>query len=150
DKNCHGNLGVLLGNGDGTLRKVQTYNSGGHYAFSVAFTDVNGDGDGDVLIANQCDQRCRAGSVSVLLGDGDGTFQAPVAYSSGGLSSYAVAVGDVNADHNPDVVVANYCAQSGCPDGSVSVLLGNGDGTLQAAQAYSTGGLNSYSVSLGD
>jgi hypothetical protein len=62
-----------------------------------------------------------------------------------GASPQSVAVGDVNGDGNPDLVVANQS------DSTVSVLLGNGDGTFQAAVPYSTGSFNSpVSVALAD
>jgi hypothetical protein len=86
-----GEVGVLLGNGDGTFQTAVAYPSGGYQAASVAVADVNGDGKPDLLVANICDPNknlCGSpggtGSVGVLLGNGDGTFQAAVAYPSGG------------------------------------------------------------------
>lgn len=84
----------------------KTYLSGGVYAFSVAVGDFNGDGKMDLAVANQCPQNnCTAGAVSVLLGNGDGTFQAAQSYSTGGYEAYAVAVGDVNNDGKADLIV---------------------------------------------
>ena len=82
------------------------------------------------------------GTVGVLLGNGDGTFQTAVTYGSGGYYADSVAVADVNGDGKPDLVVANACASSSnCANGgSVGVLLGNGDGTFQAAVTYGSGG----------
>jgi hypothetical protein len=75
-------VGVLLGNGDGTLRPAITYDSGGFSPRSVAVADVNGDGKPDLVVAN-CGSGCGGGTevavVSVLLGNGDGTFQPAVA-----------------------------------------------------------------------
>jgi hypothetical protein len=71
-------------------------------------------------------------SASVLLGNGDGTFQAPVNYVAGS-SAASVAVGDFNGDGIPDVVVANFFSAD------VSVLLGKGDGTFQTAINYPVG-----------
>ena len=84
----------------------------------MAVGDLNGDGKPDLAVANS-----NSDDVSVLLGNGDGTFQAPVSYAAG-VSPVSVAVGDLNGDGKPDLAVAN----SGSDD--VSVLLGNGDGTL--------------------
>src|SRR5205807_10403528 len=86
------------------------------------------------------------GTVSILLGRGDGTFQAarsyPVAYAA------SVAVGDFNGDGKLDLAVANYGTP---PDyvGTVSVLLGKGDGTFGAAQSYAVG-RDPSSVAVGD
>src|SRR5215469_12740269 len=88
-----------------------TYDSGGPSASSVAVADVNRDGKLDLLVANQCVSlnNCNTGSVSVLLGNGDGTFQTAVSYGSGGLDAHSVAVADLNGDGKPDLVVANGC-----------------------------------------
>ena len=139
-----GVVGVLLGNGDDTFQAAMSYDSGGQDAESVAVADVNGDGKPDLVVANG------NGSVGVLLGNGDGTFQAAMSYDSGGTSASSVAVADVNGDGKPDLVVANSCASSDCANGSVGVLLGNGDGTFQAAVSYSSGGLYTDAVVLGD
>jgi len=69
--------------------------------------------------------------LSVLLGNGDGTFQAARIQDSGGLNPTSVAVADVNGDGKPDLIVANGYSTSG-----IGVLLGNGDGTFQAAVTY--------------
>jgi FG-GAP-like repeat len=94
---------------------------------ALAVGDLNGDGRLDLVVANSADD-----TVSVLLGNGDGTVQPQRAYASG-LAPSAVAVADVNGDGRLDLVVAN----SG--DDTVSVLLGNGDGTFQPPQTYATG-----------
>ena len=74
-----------------------------------------------------------------------GYFAPGVSYGSGGYLAEAVAVGDVNGDGKPDLIVANNCASStNCNDGTpgeVSVLLGNGDGTFRPAVSYSAGAL---------
>ncbi len=139
-----GSVGVLLGNGDGTFRGAVTDGSGGYQANSVAVADVNGDGKPDLLVANLCAESTCAmnGTVGVLLGNGDGTFQTAVPYGSGGYYADSVAVADVNGDGKLDLLVANACASSSnCANGgSVGVLLGNGDGTFQAAVTYGSGG----------
>ena len=151
--NCtDGSVGVLLGNADGTFQTAVSYGTGGEYAYSVAVGDVNVDGKSDLVVANECaDSDCTNGWVGMLLGNGDGTFQPAVSYNSGGYQPYSVAVGDVNQDGMPDLVVANVCASSSnCANGSVDVLLGNGDGTFQPAVSYNSGGYQPYSVAVGD
>lgn len=151
-----GVLGVLLGNGNGTFQRAATYDSGGVWPNSVAIADVNGDGKPDLAVANcmpsgsgGCDSGGGNGNVSVLLGNGDGTFQAATTYDSGGKMATSLAIADVNGDGKPDALVTNECASNGCNSGSVSVLLGNGDGSYQAAQGYNTGS-SAVSVSVAD
>src|SRR5262245_764293 len=72
------------------------------------------------------------GAVSVLLGNGDGSFQTPRTLPAGSLPS-SVVVGDVNGDGHLDLAVAN----SG--SGNVSVFLGNGDGSFKTARNVPTG-----------
>jgi hypothetical protein len=145
-------VGVLLGNGDGTFQPAVTYGSGGMFPVSVAVADVNGDGKPDLFVANECaDSNCNS-SVGVLLGNGDGTFRAAVTYSSGGMYGLSVAVADVNGDGKPDLLVANGCASFKLcgTKGAVAVLLGNGDGTFQAAIEYLSGGAYPYSLKVAD
>ncbi len=144
-------VGVLLGNGDGTFQKVVTYDSGAAFSGSVAVADVNEDGKPDLLVASQCASQCaHVGQVSVLRGNGDGTFQTAVAYASGGASARFVVAADVNGDGKPDLVVANDCATSDCNNGNVGVLLGKGDGTFRAAVAYDTGAYGTLAVAVAD
>jgi 6-phosphogluconolactonase (cycloisomerase 2 family) len=103
----------------------------------VAVGDFNGDGKPDLVTANYW-----SGNVSVLLGNGDGSFQAHVDYGAGSGPS-SVAVRDFNGDAKPDLAVANYGSNN------VSVLLGNGDGTFQAHVDYDAGS-SPESVAVGD
>jgi len=140
----YGGLGVLLGNGDGTFQTAVIYSWNGASPIFVAVADVNGDGKPDLVATNLY------GDVSVLLGNGDGTFQTAVSYGSGGDNNASVAVADVNGDGKADLVVANECADNNCVNGSVGVLLGNGDGTFQTAVSYGSGGNQALSVAIAD
>jgi len=79
-------------------------------------------------------------------------FAPAVDYDSGGYGAISVAVADVNADGKPDLVVANNCGNSsGCKsEGTLGVLLDNGDGTFQTAVTYDSGGYGATSVAIAD
>ena len=121
--------------------------SNGLASSSVAVTDLNHDGNVDLVFAGPCiaGPICTTsnGEVSVLLGNGDGTFQNARIYDSGGQDTMYVVVGDMNGDGKPDLITANAA-------GSVSVLLGVGDGTFQPAVTYTTGTGQPMSVAVGD
>jgi len=131
--------GVMLGNGDGTFQTPTSFYYGPAQGWSIAVADLNGDGKPDLVVGSSC-YPCED-LVSVLLGNGDGTFQPPVFYDSGESYRSSVAIADVNGDSKPDVLVANLDAET------VGVLLGNGDGTFQSVVTYSNGSA-SYAESV--
>ena len=120
---------VLIGNGDGSFSYSFRYLfSAGQQPQGIAVGDFNMDGKPDIAAANS-----GSGDISVLLGNGDGTFQPAVNYASGGPSPLALAVGDFNNDGIPDLAVeiAN--------GGKLGILLGNGDGTFKPAKVFNVG-----------
>jgi hypothetical protein len=122
-----GGIGILLGNGDGTFQPPLIYGSGACDANSVAASDLNGDGKPDLLVANQASV-CGGprGAMSVLLGNGDGTFQSATSYDSGGFGNIAAVAADVNSDGKPDAIVADVCVSAdNCSNGLIGVLLNN-------------------------
>ena len=99
----------------------------GNGAYSVAAADFNGDGRADVAVANFGNS-----NISVLLGNGDGTFQPAADYGAGG-SPQSTVIGDFNGDGNLDLAAVNL-------SGGINVLLGNGDGTFNPPVGYMTDG----------
>jgi hypothetical protein len=109
----------------------------GQGPYSVALGDFNGDHKLDIVTANQ-----NSVDVSVLFGNGNGTFQAPVSLFSGSQPIFVIAA-DLNGDGKDDIVAGN---NSGA---SITVLLSNGDGTFQGAVQYSTAG-QTVGITTGD
>ena len=181
-----GHVSVLMGKGNGRLRRAVQYFAGNGAAHSVAVADFNRDGKDDMVVASLCTfdtdtAYCEAhpmmsvdgafpdygiqwlpwpfsvavgdfnldgkpdyavvqyygdmysgggAAVSVFINGGSSVF------ATGGFYGYSVAVGDLNHDGKPDLVVANGCTDKSCVAHSVSVLLGNGDGTFQTPVSY--------------
>jgi FG-GAP-like repeat/FG-GAP repeat len=121
-------LSILLGKGDGTFSSVSTIVAGAVPQF-VAVGDMNGDKKADLIVADGAGD-----NVAILLGNRDGTFQPPSFYVSNARGDF-VTVADLNADGRLDVVVAN---RSDTP-GGLTVIFGNGDGTLASATNYPAG-----------
>jgi len=134
---------ILLGNGDGTFQPPASFPTSGIGLSSIAVADVNGDGKLDLVAASDCqptDGGCEGlivtpGAASVLLGNGDGTFQPSVLYTTG-FQAQSVAVADINGDGIPDLIVGTRCGddpqcQFPYQTYPISILLGDGDGTFQ-------------------
>ncbi len=133
-----GTVTILLGNGDGTFTASSTVdaesgNSPNAAVDFIAVGDFNSDGIPDLAIVNQVQNQ-----VTVLLGNGDGTFMTK-STPGVGTNPYSIAVGDFNGDGIPDLATAN------ATDGTVTVLLGNGDGTFTTK---STPDVGAYPVSI--
>ncbi len=103
----------------------------------IVTADFNGDGKLDLAATEY-----NSSSVSVLLGNGDGTFQSLQAYPA--CRAHGLATGDFNGDGILDLAVADL----GC--GEVSILLGRADGAFTPGGSFSTGGFATYSVAAGD
>ena len=111
----------------------------------VVVADVNRDGILDLLTANG--GNAAANGVSLLLGNGDGTFQAPRSFLPG-TSPNMIVSGDFNGDGNVDFAVTNTASFQSST--TVNVMLGNGDGTFLAAPDILTGGLGVSSLAAVD
>jgi FG-GAP-like repeat/Abnormal spindle-like microcephaly-assoc'd, ASPM-SPD-2-Hydin len=151
-----GELIVLLGRGDGSFQPAKVSQLSGNQDAETASTsvgDFNGDGKLDFAVSNGAAlYNAVQSTISVVLGNGDGTFGTPSTVTL--ASGYAVnntAVGDFNQDGKLDLVTGNNPAQSltnpsGAGNPTVSILLGNGDGTFQAHVDYEIGSVTSLAV----
>jgi FG-GAP-like repeat len=124
-------LATLLGNGDGTFAYAGTASAAvvDDSPRGVVLADFNHDGKLDAAVATES-----LDEVDVLLGNGDGTFQPETSYTVGGFPE-AVVAADFNGDGILDLASADSFGTDEL-DASVSVLLGNGNGTFQAAQQF--------------
>jgi len=135
-------VSIMMGVGDGTFWKTASYAVNVGPVF-VAVSDFNNDGVPDLAVVNGGFASSGVGaSVSILLGNGDGTFQPATNYLAG-LSPQSLAIGDFNWDGNAELAVANYGS------GTVSILLGDGTGSFRLAENLTVGG-NPQSVAAAD
>jgi len=132
---------MLKGGGDGSFTVVSTYPTG--VAMSCIETaDLNGD-----LIPDIATTAIGSSNVSVLLGNGDGTFTHRQTRWSGGIAGECFSFGDLNADGKLDLAIANSSSLFGV--GNVAILLGNGDGSFGNPDTYPLG-LTPWSASIAD
>jgi FG-GAP-like repeat/PASTA domain len=131
-------VSLLLNQGDGSFGLRRDYRTGGGPR-SIAIDDLNADGRLDLVTANGAPS---AGTVSVLLNGGEGSFQR-VDYRSGPLGPQSVAIGDLDADGRPDLATANGYLNT------VSVLVNSGGGSFRTRHTYRTGDAP-WSVAIGD
>ena len=139
-----GGVYILLGNGNGTFTAGTALTVASPFTpTSVVVGDFNGDGKQDLAVLDG--GTANTGSVNIYLGNGDGTFQSPTNFpvATQASASRLLAVGDFNLDGNQDLVASN----SGL--GTVSVLLGNGNGGFSAPTSF---GVNAspWNVVVGD
>jgi FG-GAP-like repeat/Abnormal spindle-like microcephaly-assoc'd, ASPM-SPD-2-Hydin len=118
-------LGILLGNGNGTFQTAQLTTLT-NYPEGITTADFNGDGILDLAVADNGDS-----VVLLFLGNGDGTFRTPSRLPVP-LEPFGVSAADMNGDGKLDLVVGDY----GYALASLSILLGNGDGTFQNYADY--------------
>jgi len=124
-------VSVLLGNGKGGFDAIEppvptgTATVGPRAPVELALTQLNADGNLDLVVINSGEGGKHPGDLAVLLGNGDGTLQTPNSNLVGSQPS-ALALGDLNGDGIQDAVTGNFGSQD------ISVLLGNADGSFQA------------------
>lgn len=121
--------------GDGTFTSSTTIGGAPGGSYDMATGDFNGDGHLDVAVA------AWTGGTWVSLGNGDGTFGAPIA-TAGLAQTKSIEVADINGDGRDDIV--------SLATGGISVLLSDGDGTFTNSASFSPIGTFNHSLSLGD
>jgi hypothetical protein len=122
-------LEIRIGNGDGTFKPPVTYSLGGTDANAVLLKDVNGDGKIDIISVNY-----GTSTVSVFLGNGNGTFRAASQFAVT-QNPLVIAAGDFNRDGKLDLAVASAT--------KVSILLGTGTGSFSLTHNFAAGrGIN--------
>ena len=135
-------VSVLLGNGNGTFRPAVNYSMSdntqvANFPNFVTLGSLRNNGKLDIVMSN-----VGSSNTTVLLGNGDGTFGAPI-HLDAGVGSGAVAIADFDGGSIPDLLVTNNAADT------VTLLPGNGDGTFGAPVLYATG-TGPFAMSVGN
>ena len=146
----NGTVSVLMGNGDGSFDAADTFTATGIYdsndvplqAEDVIAANVMGDNKESLIVlaapSGDCGNLYYPNAVvSVLPGNGDGTFAEPIITPLASTCPLSFAAGDFNGDGKLDLAIANQDYSAG--GDTVTVLLGNGDGTFQTGQSYTVG-----------
>ena len=133
-----GGLALLLNDGAGNFCSTQDIFTDIFFPRAGAVKDLNGDGNLDIVVGSNSGIE---DEIAVLLGNGDGSFNSPIPFTTGRGSR--VAVGDFNADGNLDIAAASII------DDNVSLLLGNGNGGFVKDSQINVGS-NPTSIVVGD
>jgi hypothetical protein len=131
-------LTILLGKGDGTFTPVSVNPATGNDPVFMVTADFNGDGKPDLAVVNQSDN-----SVTILLGNGDGTFTPSAVSPSAGGNPTMVVTADFNGDGLADLAIVSQGNNE-----SLTILLGNGDGTFTPANSVPV--IDPYWVTVAD
>lgn len=127
-----GTIGIAINNGTATpFSSVTATGTIGNNPYGLIATDLNGDGKLDLIAANS--PSTGNGSISALLGNGNGTFQSAVNTTVGTRPRY-FAAGDFNRDGKQDLALSQTIS-----DNNLRILLGNGSGGFSSQSTLSMG-----------
>jgi hypothetical protein len=138
------NVSILIGDGRGgfaAFKSIPADGSGG-----ISAVDFNGDHQLDLVVGGNDERKFSTDSISILIGDGTGSFAAPTSFEVGD-SPGSIVVDDLDGDGDLDVAVANFASQY------ISLLLGDGAGAFAAQVRLATGGSSGggpSSITAGD
>ncbi|MGA2498856.1 MAG: VCBS repeat-containing protein, partial [Tepidisphaeraceae bacterium] len=133
-----GNISTFLNRGNTSFQRAKRTATGGLGSVDLALGDVNGDGKLDVVVANSI-----SGTVSVLFGNGNGTFAAPRIYKAF-KNPTAIRLGDVNGDGKLDIIVTNTATHK------MTYLLNKGNGTFGALKSFEIPGVSPIAFDMAD
>ena len=140
------NVSILLGDGSGSFAAATNF-AVGERPDTVSVADFNGDGNQDLAVVNRgVVHSTPSHTVSILLGDGSGSFAAATNFETGVSDARDLSVGDFNGDSNQDLAVVDAFGQEGL---LVSILLGDGSGSFGAATTFEAG-KHPFSVAVTD
>jgi len=147
--NIHGDLALLLGNGDGSFQAARKFIAGPGQPISAAVADFNGDGNPDAVVA-QNPLAIGPGAISVLLGNGNNSFGQPkniALFSLPGSQVLQVIAADFNHDGKSDIAYRTITDLN-----RITVQLGNGDSTFKTPTVVTSAGFTTVfsTFSIGD
>ncbi|RIL08944.1 MAG: hypothetical protein DCC75_07680 [Proteobacteria bacterium] len=137
-------VGIVLGTGNGTFGAATTVTitaaAAGSTLNELEVIDINGDGAKDIVFSGT---NSSVSFFGVMLGNGNGTFQAATTRSLGGAGGTSLGIGDINGDSKLDIVVGD---QDSSGIARANILLGNGNGTYATATSYLFGATSTSSL----